>query len=173
MSTIKPLRVDPSGWIASEKYDGVMAIIDGGIVRSRHGRRMAAPSWYTDELPDLRLVGELWIARGAFSRLQSAISTRGSTWHEVELHIFDVAAPEPYSERMAALRRLTLPPHIKIVDSTTIRDRQHLDGMETAIVRGGGEGVMLRRPDSPFRPGYAGDIIKVKRMHPDLDRWQG
>jgi ATP-dependent DNA ligase len=48
-----------------------------------------------------------------------------------------------------------------------------LDEMENSIVRNGGEGVVIRRPGSKYRPGRCGDVIKVKRLVADLDRWQG
>ena len=37
----------------------------------------------------------------------------------------------------------------------------------------GGEGLVIRRPGSKYRPGRAGDVVKVKRLVADIDRWQG
>jgi ATP-dependent DNA ligase len=45
--------------------------------------------------------------------------------------------------------------------------------MEVAVVNAGGEGLVIRRPGSPYRPGRIGDVVKVKRLTVDVDRWQG
>jgi ATP-dependent DNA ligase len=45
-----------------------------------------------------------------------------------------------------------------------------LDAMEAEIVANGGEGCVIRRPGSNYRPGRMGDVIKVKRLVSDLDR---
>jgi hypothetical protein len=42
--------------------------------------------------------------------------------------------------------------------------------METDIVARGGEGICLRHKDEFYRPN---NFIKIKRLFPDLDRWQG
>jgi ATP-dependent DNA ligase len=45
--------------------------------------------------------------------------------------------------------------------------------MEAAVVNAGGEGLVIRRPGHLYRPGRAGDVVKVKRRIEDMDRWQG
>jgi ATP-dependent DNA ligase len=42
--------------------------------------------------------------------------------------------------------------------------------METDIVARGGEGICLRHKDETYRPN---NFLKIKRLFPDLDRWQG
>jgi ATP-dependent DNA ligase len=48
-----------------------------------------------------------------------------------------------------------------------------LELLERKIVKFGGEGCVIRRPGSLYRPGRCGDVIKVKRLVADVDRWQG
>jgi ATP-dependent DNA ligase len=44
-----------------------------------------------------------------------------------------------------------------------------LDAEESAVVEGGGEGLVIRHPDSHWRPG---GFTKIKRIFPDLNRSQ-
>ena len=39
-----PTGLDPTGWLVSEKYDGVRAHWDGQVLRSRSGRVLPAPA---------------------------------------------------------------------------------------------------------------------------------
>jgi len=48
-----------------------------------------------------------------------------------------------------------------------------MDCMENLVVHSGGEGLVIRRPQSQYRPGRMGDVIKIKRITADIDRWQG
>jgi len=44
-------RQDVTGWIMSEKLDGVRAIWTGEKLISRNGNEFAAPGWFTAGLP--------------------------------------------------------------------------------------------------------------------------
>ena len=46
-----PADVDPTGYLVSEKYDGVRACWDGSTLRFRSGAPVAAPAWFTARLP--------------------------------------------------------------------------------------------------------------------------
>ena len=43
--------LDPSGWLLSEKLDGVRCYFDGKQFLSRQGNRYFAPDWFTAGLP--------------------------------------------------------------------------------------------------------------------------
>lgn len=166
------IPADVTGWWVSEKLDGVRAIWTGTALLSRHGKRLNAPEWFTASLPDIRLDGELWMGRGTFDKLRSKIQTKGGDWSGVEFHVFDVQAPGTFEERQAKLCR-PLPRHVKAVPHLELSGHDALDAMEAAVVNAGGEGCVIRRPGSPYRPGRVGDVVKIKRLFPDLDRWQG
>jgi DNA ligase-1 len=166
------IPADVRGWWVSEKFDGVRAIWTGTALLSRHGRRLNAPAWFTESLPDIRMDGELWMGRGTFDSLLSKIQRKGGDWSGVEFHVFDVQAVGTFEERQHLLNR-PLPRHVKAVPHLELAGHQALDVMEAAVVNAGGEGLVIRRPGHLYRPGRAGDVVKVKRLFPDLDRWQG
>jgi DNA ligase-1 len=167
------LPADVSGWWASQKYDGVRAIWTGNKLLSRHGKDLKAPEWFTDGLPNRRLDGELWMGRGTFDELVSTIQKKGGDWEGVKFLIFDLAESGPVEKRIEAVERMTLPDHALPVKHVALASHADLDRLERLIVGMGGEGVVIRRPGSQYRPGRAGDTIKVKRMVADVDRWQG
>ena len=68
-----PNQMDPSGYLVSEKYDGVRAWWDGRQLRFRSGLVVAAPAWFVAGLPPRPLDGELWLGRGTFQGLVAAV----------------------------------------------------------------------------------------------------
>ena len=171
------LPADVSGWYASEKMDGIRAIWTGSALLTRSGHKLNPPAELVANLPDSRLDGELWMGRGTFNELQSTLQKKGSNWEGVRFHIFDLAETGTVEERQAKLQsmadELTRNPSIKIADHITLKNHTQLDAMEKAIVDGGGEGVVIRRPGSKYRPMRSSELVKVKRLVPDIDRWQG
>jgi DNA ligase 1 len=164
---------DVAGWWVSEKLDGVRAIWTGTALLSRHGKPLNAPAWFTASLPaDIRLDGELWMGRGTFDALLSKIQRKGGDWSGVEFHVFDVQVAGTFEDRQSALCR-PFPSHVKPVPHLELSGHEALDAMEANIVANGGEGCVIRRPGSPYRPGRVGDVVKIKRLVADVDRWQG
>lgn len=164
---------DVSGWWVSEKYDGVRAIWTGTKLLTRHGKDLNPPAWFTDGLPNRRLDGELWMGNGTFDPLVSVIQKKGSDWAGVKFMVFDLAEEGSFEDRYNSLLLINLPHHIKIVEHHILTDKETLDLMEGLIVGQGGEGCVIRRPGCKYRPGRTGDVIKVKRLVADADRWQG
>ena len=66
---------DPTGLLISEKLDGVRAkwIAKDRQFISRLGNVFFAPSFFTKDLPDIDLDGELFIERGAFQQTVSVV----------------------------------------------------------------------------------------------------
>jgi hypothetical protein len=62
---------------------------------------------------------------------------------------------------------------VRAVNHYLLTGHDDLSAREREIVAGGGEGIVIRRPGCLYRPGRAGDVIKVKRLVADVDRWQG
>ncbi len=165
---------DVTGWWVSEKYDGVRAIWTGTRLLSRHGRDLKAPEWFTAGLPKgVRLDGELWMGRGTFDRLQSELQRKGGDWCGARYMVFDLADVGTFEERFERLKKMNLPWHVQVVPQRELAGHGDLSDCEEFIVSGGGEGCVIRRPGSPYRPGRIGDVIKVKRLVADVDRWQG
>lgn len=62
-----PETQDPTGWLMSEKLDGVRCFWNGSTMYSRNGNKFFPPKWFKDALPkDLALDGELWTKRDDF-----------------------------------------------------------------------------------------------------------
>ena len=161
---------NPAGWWISEKYDGVRAIWTGAAFLSRNGHKFTPPGWWLEGMPDCRLDGELWMGRGRFDFLVSQIQTKGSEWDGITFQIFDLAALRlPFEQRIATLARLALPSHCRLVPHRVCKGHSDLDATEADVVAAGGEGLVLRRPGSFYRPN---DFLKVKRLFPDLNRSQ-
>ena len=63
---------DISGWIMSEKLDGLRAVWTGEAMFTRNGNPFYPPEFFTKGLPsDLVLDGELFLGRGMFSKTSS------------------------------------------------------------------------------------------------------
>ena len=64
---------DPTGWIMSEKLDGVRCYWNGKSFYTRTGHMIFAPENFVKDLPvDMDLDGELWIDRGKFQEVRSS-----------------------------------------------------------------------------------------------------
>ena len=65
--TWEPENQDPTGWLISEKLDGVRCFWNGTTMYSRNGNKFYPPQWFLDILPkDIALDGELWTKRDDF-----------------------------------------------------------------------------------------------------------
>jgi ATP-dependent DNA ligase len=171
------------GWAYEPKYDGfrALAFVDGERVylQSRNGRPLAR---YFPELrfPEGRYVidGELVITdsdgREEFDALQNRIHPAESRIRMLSVEtpavhrVFDVLVCDgakvlatPFAERRDALERW-------------IEERDDPGSLElTPLARAaadaepwlaGGEGVIAKRLDAPYRPGERKGMVKVKRL---------
>ena len=157
-----------SRYMVSEKLDGVRAQWDGRQLLSRNGNAFAAPGWFVAGFPAMRLDGELWAGRGTFERL-SGIVRRAAPhegWRDVRFMVFD--APDvagDFGIRLARLRaavEAAAIPHLQLVAQERVPTEAQLHQRLDATAAGGGEGLMLRRIDAPYRAGRSDDLIKLK-----------
>jgi DNA ligase-1 len=158
-------------YLASEKLDGVRGIWTGSEFITRHGNILNVPAWFKVGMPSVRLDGEIYMGLGTFNQLQSEMQRKGGEWAGIRFIIFDAAIlRKTTTERIAFLETLLLPSHCTVISHASLDNHAELDEMETDIVARGGEGVCLRHKDEFYRPN---NFIKVKRLFPDLERWQG
>lgn len=161
---------DIENYLASEKLDGVRCVWTGSEFASRHGKIFKVPAHFKAGMPACRLDGELYMGRDTFGRLQSVMQRKGSDWAGIKFHVFDLAEMRlTTEERICKLATVDLPSHCELVPHRVVT-HDELDAMESEIVAGGGEGVCLRHISENYRPN---NYIKVKRLFPDLERWQG
>jgi len=126
--TYNPNKHDIAGWYVSEKLDGMRAFWDGGVTRgihstkvpwanntksttvatglwSRYGNVIHAPYWWTSELPNIPLDGELYLGRGRFQETISIVRSHGGDWTNVRFVVFDT----PPSDCVYATGRINNP----------------------------------------------------------------
>jgi DNA ligase-1 len=152
----------------SEKYDGLRGYWDGRTFWSRKGQIIHAPSYFLVELPrDIALDGELWIGRGKFEKTISTVRSEApdERWRDVRFMVFD--APEAkgtFEERLQFLQA-TLPKtnrFVRVVAQERCPGITQLLRERDRIVKLGGEGLMLRQPESRYEPGRSPTLLKVK-----------
>jgi len=161
--------IDPAAYWVSEKLDGVRAYWDGKQLRFRSGLPVPAPAWFTRDLPDVGLDGELWLGRGGFERLSGIVRKSDpidAEWRAVRYMLFELpGAPGTFSARIEAMRRLVAElriPWLMAVEQFRVADRNALMAKLDAVVAAGGEGLMLHRADARYATGRSGDLLKLK-----------
>jgi DNA ligase-1 len=160
--------IDVSRYWISEKLDGVRAHWDGRQLRFRSGNPMPAPRWFTDALPAQPLDGELWIGRGSFDRLSGIVRRRvpvDAEWREVRYMIFELPeAPGSFTERIGRIESLVAAAGVtwlQAVEQIRLPDAKALQKKLAAVVRAGGEGLMLHRADAAYTAGRSADLLKL------------
>ena len=152
----------------SEKLDGVRGYWTGSKLISRHGNLFHAPEWFTRNFPPTPLDGELWTEREQFQELASIVrrESAGTDWEKVHYFVFD--APEiegGFEKRLDFVRRWFLEhPDLfaEVLEHQICESEEHLRKKLKEIESLGGEGMMLRKPCSPYTVGRSHDLLKVK-----------
>jgi DNA ligase-1 len=164
-----PPGIDPAGYLVSEKLDGVRALWDGARLRFRSGTDIMAPAWFTAALPARPLDGELWLGRGGFEATVGAVrraTPDDAAWRRVHYALFDLPGdPRPFAQRAEALAALAASlrqPFVQAVAQRSLPDAAALARELDAVVRSGGEGLMLHRAAAPWRAGRSADLLKLK-----------
>ncbi|KAF9490955.1 hypothetical protein BDN71DRAFT_1422178 [Pleurotus eryngii] len=166
---------DPTGWWISEKLDGVRAFYDGTRMISRLGNPFMPPAWFLDALPkDVTLDGELFGGRGEFQSTVSVVKTINSPhWKGISFQVFDVPskADLPFEERLSHLEATFgengthASKHVVVVPHDEAKDRAHVLEKLKEIEGLGGEGLMLRKPRSPYEGRRSNTLLKIKTFY--------
>ena len=167
-----PQDIDPAPYLVSEKLDGVRALWDGQVLRFRSGGLIAAPSSFIIALPAQALDGDLWLGRGRFEELVGIVRRERpdeAAWQSLSFQAFDLPQmPGPFAERAAALAALAqaqrgsstrtwaaVAQH-RLTDRPTLLQHLH------AVLRAGGEGLMLHRANAHHEGGRSHALFKLK-----------
>jgi DNA ligase-1 len=159
---------DLAGWWLSEKLDGVRAYWDGTSLISRLGNRFHAPDWFLEGLPGIPLDGELWIGRKAFQRTVGIVRRQDKTdlWKEVRYIAFDAPGVDAAFEgRFAAIRAHIArhrPPYLAAHEHALCIGLDHLRAELARVEALGGEGLMVRQPESRYEVGRSLTLLKIK-----------
>ncbi|MCE9610505.1 MAG: DNA ligase [Chthoniobacter sp.] len=160
--------IDPTGWWISEKYDGLRGYWDGRKLWSRKGTPIQAPDYFLAELPkDIALDGELWMGRGQFEETLSTVlaQTPDDRWKKMHFMVFDAPKAEGTFEQRTKFVLETLPKEnqfAKPVVQYLCKGTAHLIAERDRVVALGGEGLMLRQPESAYDPRRSPTLLKVK-----------
>jgi DNA ligase-1 len=165
---------DPSGWLMSEKLDGMRALWDGKHLHTRGGSIIDAPKWFTKNLPPFPVDGELFAGREGFQTVVSVARSHGvdKGWSEIKYAMFD--APDktsPAVDRLEKIRSWTREnpsDHAYAIRQIKCKDKKQLDKFLEHITELGGEGVMLRAPQSKYEEGKRSrNLLKVRNFQDD------
>lgn len=155
-------------WV-SEKYDGVRGYWDGKRMLTRSGSMIQLPDWFTRDLPDQALDGELWAGYDDFSLMSRLARTAGPEdpgWEKVSYQIFDMPDHAGiFDERIPDLYRLVERidrPWIKAVKQFRLPDEKALYEELDSVVAKGGEGLVLHQGSRIYTAGRNAGLFKLK-----------
>lgn len=159
---------DPTGWLMSEKLDGIRAYWDGKHLISRNGHRFTPPASFTENFPPFPLDGELWTKRSDFEQIGSIVKDSVPTqeWRIISYNLFEVPEAEGFFLQRLEKAKLWFEahpnPHIQFVEQIPCESKKHLEEALKSVERRGGEGLMLRNPDALYETGRSDNLLKVK-----------
>lgn len=158
-----------SDYYVSEKLDGFRAYWDGNTLKSKNGYSFNAPNWYTENLGNKHLDGELWIGRGQFEKLISILNTveNEEEWHLVNYMIFDMPNEViPFSQRVKKMQdyipSLNLK-YVQMIPQIQVSDHTELNILLDKIIKMGGEGLMLHHQNAYYGSGRVNHLLKIKK----------
>jgi DNA ligase 1 len=166
-----PKGIDPTGYLVSEKLDGVRALWDGAVLRFRSGRTIAAPAWFTSQLPATPLDGELWLARGQFDTLSSTVRKAqpiDAQWQQVKYMVFELPQGSgSFAQRTVQLQSVVQAaawPALQAVAQFAVANPAALQAKLKSITEAGGEGLMLHLASAPLVTGRSDVLLKLKAV---------
>jgi len=167
---------DVRGWWLSEKLDGVRAYWNGKRFLSRLGNPFHAPAWFCAGLPSEPFDGELCLARKAFQRTVSIVRRYegGDLWKEIQYLVFDAqTVAGNFEQRLRFVQSVMerdRPSYARAHPHTLCQGADHLREELARVQALGGEGLMLRQPDSAYIAGRSPTLLKVKTFCDDEAR---
>ena len=160
-----------SGWLASEKFDGVRAYWDGENLLSRQGKKLNAPLSFTKNFPKFALDGELYAKELKFEEIQASVMDKlpdEKAWGRLKFHIFDVReASGGLLARLEVLAKfLKNEPNdnLIIIKQIKMRDNAHFLKFAENIIANGGEGAVVREPNAPYERKRSKNALKFKKF---------
>ncbi|MBU1668576.1 DNA ligase [bacterium] len=165
--------VNVTGWLMSEKLDGVRAYWDGKRLISRSGKEFAVPKWFVKDFPPFEIDGELWTKREDFENIVSIVNQQSAHdgWKDITYQIFEV----PYQEgglltRLSVLEQwLDENPnrYIMIIPQKVCKGSEHLKQILEEVEAKGAEGLVVRDPNALYVGQRSERSLKVKSFTDD------
>ena len=187
-----PTCLPPLGWIMSEKFDGFRARYQGegsnkAFVSRANKVFSGVPDWFLLAMPpNKNLDGELWVGRENFEAMGVVRRTKNKNpeeWVPVKYVVYDMPDVEgTFHERLKSLKRLVnttrkrweiirkdlpepycnLESPLVLAEQIKIKSHEHLDKFYKDIIDNGGEGVMIKDPNSLYEDKRSDKLLKVK-----------
>lgn len=162
-----------NNWLMSEKLDGVRAYWNGKELISKSDKKFNTPKWFIKDFPPFHIDGELWIKRNNFEKVISIVNKKNPTqeWSNLTYNIFDVP-----NDKIGLLKRLDIlkdylknkpNKYIKIIKQIRCKDKKELNEFLNKIVKNGGEGVVIRKPNQKYFYKRSKNDLKVKKYFDD------
>ncbi len=155
-------------WV-SEKLDGIRCYWDGRQLHTRNGRVIHPPAWFVKDLPSQALDGELWLKRGAYQLVAKTVLDKKPNekmWREITFQVFDLPhSKKPFDLRQQQLQKLisaSPAKHLHWVKQEKMANLPAIKSHLQKIASMGGEGLMLREPDSQYVAGRSSTLLKMK-----------
>lgn len=170
-------KIDPTGYWLSEKLDGVRAYWTGTHFLSRNGNVFHAPAFFTQGLPRIALDGELWLGRKQFQSAVGIVKTQSGAkdamWRDLTFQVFDAPdAKGALQDRLAYAKSAidvasisTEKQYAQVLAQVRCDGVDHLLQCLRNVELAGGEGVMLRAPNSAYERKRSDTLLKVKTFH--------
>jgi DNA ligase-1 len=168
LPTVYQAGTNVSGWLMSEKLDGVRGYWDGGHLLSKTGKPFHPPAAFTANFPDFPLEGEIWGGRRTFERTVGIVKKKKPDpgWLQLKFAIFEVPkAPGGFEERLHVAKAWFArhpSSYAFVIEQSPVKDSVQLRQELHRIEKLGGEGIILRRPGSSYTAGRTSDYLKVK-----------
>jgi len=160
---------DPTGWWMSEKLNGIRALWNGIEFISKDGNIFKVPEWFKNSLQsDIPLDGEFWCGRNNLEKAISVVqSGYAGDWRATQYMIFESVMPVNFDQRLEIAKSKKYSSHIQIINQVICKGRDHLYRFEDKIINAGGEGVIVRNPESFYIEGRSDTILKLKPYFDD------
>jgi DNA ligase-1 len=161
-------QVEVTGWLMSEKLDGVRGYWDGTTLLSKNGNRLHPPEEFLENCPPFPIEGEIWGGRETFQETVSTVAKKKphDGWLKLRLGIFDVPeAPGSFEERIV-LAEEWFEKHPSeyafVIVQSSVLSRSHMLEELYRIEALGGEGLIVRNPAAHYTDGRSLEVLKVK-----------
>lgn len=165
--------MDVTGWLMSEKYDGVRCFWNGNELYSRSGTVITAPKFFTRNFPRSPLDGELYISKNNYEECAKVIASgekNHAGWLQMTFIVLDAPAINLlFRQRLSMLERAFTEENnlafLRLVRHTSVKDNSHVTEELKRIESLGGEGVMVKNPCSFYEGRRNWAMLKVKSFH--------
>jgi DNA ligase-1 len=160
----------------SEKLDGVRCYWNGSTMYTRNGNSFNPPDWFKKGLPsDMALDGELWSKRADFQKIVSIVrrQDQNEEWKGIKYMVFDAPKMKgTFKQRLDRIKKVFEKIHkevpgsefLQLVEHTEVKSLEHMTQELDKVTGAGGEGVMIKDPNSPYENRRSNLLLKVKKF---------